>query len=365
MVQAEQTVGIDTSKAARSLQRREPAAVERRAGQAKARYETYSTSLAGDEGKKQSHRTQRQTAAEQRREVAAAAQAVEVARETQRRDTSMLERAAAEPARALRRQTEAASRDEAAVRDDGELDGPQRRLASGWDREMSRGRGVARKAAAVRLATETARVAAGGAAHWSKDPAEWARWAAVRALSEQLSQIKTGDVCSVCQESWPATVMHKWTRSQLDGEPMCERCFRDKSEVRLFSAENDMDPGVTPAFLPKITIVEEALISTYHQHIFVLRNTGGGEKYRGHVVVFEQKLQGFLDSLPIRVCDIDNVLLVRKTGEAGYDKEFRVRRALVEMWLRFLVEHNPAYIGRVRLNTENLSALPEDRNVGA
>jgi hypothetical protein len=59
---------------------------------------------------------------------------------------------------------------------------------------------------------------------------------------------------------------------------VCHACFlRDKGNKTpfLMSAENEMDLGELPAFLPELTQVEEMIIARSHVQMIVHR-------YRGH-----------------------------------------------------------------------------------
>ena len=66
--------------------------------------------------------------------------------------------------------------------------------------------------------------------------------------------------------------------------------------------------------------------------------------------------------------DLDIVIL-RPPGSEGiiemnrqFSRRFRIRRAIVLMWLRFLKAHHPGYSDMV-LSDHNLSQLPEDDSV--
>ena len=49
--------------------------------------------------------------------------------------------------------------------------------------------------------------------------------------------------CTVCKETWP-------TKQNLTAKSIqryvCDRCKRDKKSRKVYSAENDMDPGLVP-----------------------------------------------------------------------------------------------------------------------
>ena len=48
-------------------------------------------------------------------------------------------------------------------------------------------------------------------------------------------------LCSICNELWPTVV------SGTEHPYICTRCKKDKNDTKLFSTENDMDPGSVPS----------------------------------------------------------------------------------------------------------------------
>ena len=58
--------------------------------------------------------------------------------------------------------------------------------------------------------------------------------------------------CSICNET---RIDMKITNN------ICDRCTKDKLPIKMFSKENNMDPGVVPPELKDLTIVEQQLIS--------------------------------------------------------------------------------------------------------
>ena len=58
--------------------------------------------------------------------------------------------------------------------------------------------------------------------------------------------------CTVCKETWP-------TKQNLSKDParyVCQRCTRDTKSPKMYSAENDMDPGIVPAQLEWLTQID-------------------------------------------------------------------------------------------------------------
>ncbi|KAG6989672.1 hypothetical protein FocnCong_v020688 [Fusarium oxysporum f. sp. conglutinans] len=73
--------------------------------------------------------------------------------------------------------------------------------------------------------------------------------------------------CACCQEIW-------FNMGLKDG--ICKRCIaKDKNkkedEPWFFSAENQLDFGLIPAFFPQLTIVEEMLIARVHVFVNVMQ----------------------------------------------------------------------------------------------
>ena len=103
--------------------------------------------------------------------------------------------------------------------------------------------------------------------------------------------------CVICKEAWPLSA----SRQQIF---TCSRCKRDRKPCRLYSAENDMDPGSVPAELQGLSEVEELLIARAFPIMSIYRKYGGQRGYKGHVLNLPQDIQGFLNSLPANVSDL-------------------------------------------------------------
>lgn len=158
--------------------------------------------------------------------------------------------------------------------------------------------------------------------------------------------------CTVCCEQWPA-------RSRLQVNPetyVCNCCHRDKQEPKLFSAGNDMDPGVRPPCLEGLTPVEEMLLARACPIMSIYRNRGGQRGYRGHVLNLSQDLQHFLTSLPSNVKDLP-ILVLRRKGADNTHKDFVVRRDRVLEALLWLKEHNRFYTD-IQIDYDVLQQLP-------
>ena len=133
---------------------------------------------------------------------------------------------------------------------------------------------------------------------------EWAQeeMAAFHRFEENLRHYH----CVFCKEEWPLSASREALYT-------CSRCKKDKKPCRLYSAENDMDPGSVPAELRGLSEVEELLIARAFPIMSIYRKLGGQRGYKGHVLNLPQDIQGFLNSLPANVSDLP-ILVIRKQG---------------------------------------------------
>lgn len=113
---------------------------------------------------------------------------------------------------------------------------------------------------------------------WQTETLHEQSWAQVYMNQFQTKQNQwQNKKCTTCNEQWP-------TRTHTCTEPyVCMRCQRDKHSPKLFSADNDMDPGSVPPCLQNMSQIEELLVAracpittVYHKH-------GGQLGYSGHV----------------------------------------------------------------------------------
>ena len=124
---------------------------------------------------------------------------------------------------------------------------------------------------------------------------EWAQeeMAAFHRFEENLCHYQ----CVICKEAWPLSASQQQIFS-------CSRCKRDRKPCRLYSAENDMDPGSVPAELQGLSEVEELLIARAFPIMSIYRKHGGQRGYNGY---------NFLNSLPANMSDLP-ILVIRKQG---------------------------------------------------
>ena len=172
--------------------------------------------------------------------------------------------------------------------------------------------------------------------------------------SFELSQMcLVFNFCSVCKE--------RRLNMNMANEKVCKRCYSDKNTVKMFSFENNMDPGPIPDQLKDLSLTEQQLISRIAPAIHVHMLKHGGIASSGHCVTFPQDVNEPAQILPKLPHEI-NIIKLRKTGRNNTNKEFRVRRYSVQHALDWLKDNNPAYSDIIICN-ERLNQLPLDNEV--
>ena len=153
------------------------------------------------------------------------------------------------------------------------------------------------------------------------------------------------ETCLRCKERWFAM--------DLKGD-VCHACLlRDRGNriPFLMSADNEMDPGELPAYLPELTQVEEMTIARSHVQMMVCRYRGHQYHYSGHCVSFMQNTVKTVDMLPNLPSELDIVVLrpsdqvVRSDlrYQRQFRTDFRLRKGRIITWLRFLKAHHLDY----------------------
>ncbi|OWA50644.1 hypothetical protein BV898_15154 [Hypsibius exemplaris] len=159
--------------------------------------------------------------------------------------------------------------------------------------------------------------------------------------------------CVVCNESFPDIHL-------VAGADTYARCSYDKHPVtKLFSAANDIDPGIVPEPLQGLTQIEEMLIAQVSLIIQLHILKGGQLSYSGNVISFPQDVSKFLTDLPPALANVNIILVRRSSFDGSSSREFRVRREKVLVALRWLQQNNKHYQS-VTINYEHLNALPVD-----
>ncbi|KAM3502205.1 hypothetical protein MY11210_009143 [Beauveria gryllotalpidicola] len=179
-----------------------------------------------------------------------------------------------------------------------------------------------------------------------------------------MDQVKM-ETCTRCKERWFAM--------DLKGD-VCHACFlRDAGKTPfLMSVETEMDPGELPAYLPELTQVEEMIIARSHVQMMVHRYRGHQYHYSGHCVSFMQNTVKTVDVLPNLPSELDIVVLRPSDRVVGSDRryqcqfrsDFRVRKARVITWLRFLRDNHPDY-RYIMVSLDRIDALPVDEDVSS
>ena len=142
----------------------------------------------------------------------------------------------------------------------------------------------------------------------------------------------------------------------------CQRCKKDKQSPKLFSSDNNMDPGSVPAELQGLSQTEEMLIARCCPIMRVIHLKGGQLGYGGHVVNVAQDITTFAATLPRLAADVPIIIIRREGQEPGQHKDLHVRRVRVQRALIWLIANNPYYRDIV-LDDTALSQLPVHTNV--
>ena len=101
------------------------------------------------------------------------------------------------------------------------------------------------------------------------------------------------------------------------------------------------------------------LISPIIPMMSVYRLPHGQYGYSGHIINLPQDVSTFVNSLPRLPSDLD-IIIVRKEDSVRTHRDFRVRRLKVLTALQWLITNN-IYFTNITINSDNVSALPEDQ----
>ena len=104
------------------------------------------------------------------------------------------------------------------------------------------------------------------------------------------------------------------------------------------------------------------LVSAFMPIMLIYQLPLGQYGYTGHIINLPQDVISFAHRLPRLPSDLD-VLVVRKENDQSH-RDFRVRRAVVQKALEWLLENNRYYqANQVHLNEDALQQLPEDGDI--
>jgi ATP-dependent DNA helicase PIF1 len=188
-------------------------------------------------------------------------------------------------------------------------------------------------------------------------------WMLLQKFNKKLDD-EVMEFCARCRE--------KWFNMQLR-QGICAGCrYREEKkkpeDPLFFSAENHLDFGDVPDFLPPLTQVEEQLIARVHVHVDVCLFRGQQYKYKGHVINFLRDVGKICNQLPLLPRDLD-IIILRPANARNqphvvrqFRRNFYVSQSKVRTWLQFLVQNHPGYRD-VHINEANLQQLPEGENV--
>lgn len=196
----------------------------------------------------------------------------------------------------------------------------------------------------------------------------------VLAISERNQQLIAGwqDYLSSSRMEFCSRCKRCWFEMKLS-RGVCKSC-RDRDNRRpentpfFFSAENNLDFGDVPPYLPELTQVEEMLISRVHVQVQVFQYRGQQYRYRGYVIRFLRDIGNVYSQLPLLPRELDLILLRPRNISAQphmlrqFSGQFRVRQGYICTWLDHLKQHHPGYRD-IDFSSERLSQLPHDADV--
>lgn len=168
----------------------------------------------------------------------------------------------------------------------------------------------------------------------------------------ELTQMSYGiNYCKICHE--------RDIEMNMFNTEICKRCSLDtKNKVKMYSDENNMNPGKVPPELADLSMIEEQLICKISPCINVHMLKHGGIGSSGHCVTFPQAINEPSQIFPRLPSEI-NVIKVRRQGRNDSSKQFLVRRIKVQRALEWLKMNNPAYHD-ITISIARLEMLPEN-----
>ena len=125
-----------------------------------------------------------------------------------------------------------------------------------------------------------------------------------KSLHEDLGHIRWGE-CNICMERWPDMKV-----GPQSGK--CQRCASERLPQGIpptFSQANDMDPGIQPECLKRLTSVETAAISLICPVLSIYKLRYGATGLKGHSISFHQNVQEFVYRLPRRPEDLPIIMI--------------------------------------------------------
>src|SRR5436190_19089644 len=150
----------------------------------------------------------------------------------------------------------------------------------------------------------------------------------------------TIEVCDTCNE--PSFDMNI---RQVCGRDICKRCFAESKKknftIHRFSSDNDMDPGIYPRHMPRLSYIEQILLALAHPVTNVWRVAGG--QWKGgsvHCISFFQDPSALFTQIPCLPADL-KVVIIKKRGQTlANHAEFKVDVDHLQRWMSFLLVNN-------------------------
>jgi ATP-dependent DNA helicase PIF1 len=172
------------------------------------------------------------------------------------------------------------------------------------------------------------------------------------------------ETCNRCNE--------RWFNMDLK-DNVCGKCRRvdakkEDDEPYLYRTLNNADPGDVSHSLPKLSGVEEMLIARVHVFMQAWLKRGVQYKYKGHVVHFLCNTGMIYHKLPLLPSEL-NITIIRPNNTATVpwinqqsNKDTRVWRSHVRVWLQYLRRHHYGY-RNIEISNYRLNELPVDDDV--
>lgn len=126
----------------------------------------------------------------------------------------------------------------------------------------------------------------------------------------------------------------------------------------MFSGENNMDPGIPPAELQNLTVIEQQLIAKISPCINIHMLKHVDIAANGHCVSIPHEINEPAKILPLLPSAI-KIIQVGRKGENYTSKDCLVRRSKVENALTWL-KHNNKVLSDITISQERLNLLLED-----
>ena len=164
-------------------------------------------------------------------------------------------------------------------------------------------------------------------------------------LQQMAYQFQSCSICNECK-----------LQMKMSSTAACTRCAKDKNNIKMFSAQNFMDPRKVPKQLEDFSIVEQQLICRLSPAINVHMLKHGGVGANGHCVTFPQAIDEPAQIFPRLPHEI-KIIRIRKQGKNDRHKDFIVRRERVQEALQWLQKNNPAY-SDIKISSTRLQQLP-------